>query len=121
MSKLEFSAFFPTLSGPSLSLSKSPDSNLPRPSPPGSGVRGRTGTAKLATVIKLMRCIGQGTARQWQFGRQPGPGPGPGSRQRTQKARRRPAGPAAPATWPSRASGTDESRVHGQANISNIV
>ena len=88
------------------------------------GDRGSTGTAKLATVIKLMSCIGQGTARQWhwQLGRQPGP-PGPGPRRRTQQARRpgRLAGPAAPASGPSRASGTDESRVHGQANFSNIV
>ena len=103
MSKLESSVFFPTLPGPphSLLVSKSPDSNLPRPRPRGD--RGWTGTAKLATVIKLMSCIGQGTARQWQpeLGRQPGPGPGP--RRRTQQARRRLAGPAAPATGPSRA------------------
>ena len=81
--------------GPSVSgsLSKSPGSD---PSPGrvprvlACGDRGSTGTAKLATVIKLMSCIGLGT-RQWQLDCQPCPGPGP--RRRTQQARRRPAGP----------------------------
>ena len=55
------SVFFPTLPWQPLSLSKSPDSDLPRPSPPARAGwdRGSTGTAKLATVINLMSCIGQ--------------------------------------------------------------
>ena len=101
-------------------------SGLPRRRARAWGDRGSTGTGKLATAIKLMSCIGQGTL-QWQLGL--GLGPGTQSHGHCDSERDRPlatgAPPgrhsslAAPAPGPSRASGTDESREH--RNFINIV